>query len=285
MTATSVGSRRPKTAATRRRQLPFSTSLVTDAEWEVLCEHFPPEPERGAFRPWISNRRVFDALVLCLRDGLPARRMKLYTGVSYWTLRRRMAAWERLDVFAGLWRTALTTYDGLHGLNLNELSIDGCITQAPNGGQNTGKSPVDRGKKGVKRSLAATLRAIPVSIVIDGANKPDYQLVAETLAACQRQLDFGSLKLRLDRGYDKPVIHAFVAGERIDLELPPPKSTGKGKKLGRRWGVEVSHRLLNRFRRVRQRQDTNTRTYLSYLELACALVTFRAASRAIHHTY
>src|SRR5215218_4260237 len=47
---------------------------------------------------------------------------------------------------------ALETYDRLHGLELADLAVDCCITNAPCGGEKAGKSPVDRGKRGIKRS-------------------------------------------------------------------------------------------------------------------------------------
>jgi hypothetical protein len=38
------------------------------------------------------------------------------------------------------------------GLDLSDIAVECCITKAPCGGEKAGKSPVDRGKQGVKRS-------------------------------------------------------------------------------------------------------------------------------------
>jgi hypothetical protein len=51
-------------------------------------------------------------------------------------------------------RAALSAYDQLIGLDLDDLSVDGSITKAPCGGEVAGRSPVDRGKHGTKRSVA-----------------------------------------------------------------------------------------------------------------------------------
>ncbi|WP_413105524.1 hypothetical protein [Streptomyces sp. Inha503] len=40
------------------------------------------------------------------------------------------------------------------GLDLGEIPVDGRITQAPSGGEKADRSPVDRGKQGLKRSAA-----------------------------------------------------------------------------------------------------------------------------------
>ena len=44
---------------------------------------------------------------------------------------------------------ALESYDRIIGLELSEVAVDCCITKAPCGGHKAGKSPVDRGKRGI----------------------------------------------------------------------------------------------------------------------------------------
>ena len=45
---------------------------------------------------------------------------------------------------------AREAYDRAIGLDLSDLAVDCCITKAPCGGEKAGKSPVDRGKRGLK---------------------------------------------------------------------------------------------------------------------------------------
>ena len=49
------------------------------------------------------------------------------------------------------------------------------------GGEGTGANPTDRGKKGTKRSLLTDGAGIPISLVVDGANRHDMKLVESTL--------------------------------------------------------------------------------------------------------
>jgi hypothetical protein len=56
-------------------------------------------------------------------------------------------------VFAQLKTIALDAYDRIVGLVSEEISVDGCITKAPGGGECAGPSPVDRRKQGMKRPL------------------------------------------------------------------------------------------------------------------------------------
>ncbi len=47
---------------------------------------------------------------------------------------------------------ALEAYDRIVGLEVPDVAVDCCITKAPCGGEKAGRNPVDRGKKGIKRS-------------------------------------------------------------------------------------------------------------------------------------
>jgi hypothetical protein len=67
-----------------------------------------------------------------------------------------------MDALEGIVREA---YDRIVGLELEEVAVDCCITKAPCGGEKAGRSPVDRGKRGIKRSVAVDARGIPLGIV------------------------------------------------------------------------------------------------------------------------
>src|SRR4051794_41601804 len=67
-------------------------------------------------------------------------------------MRRRRDEWIRLGIFDRLRLACLDAYDKLIGLHLADNAVDGCVTKAPGGGECAGRSPVDRGKQGMKRS-------------------------------------------------------------------------------------------------------------------------------------
>jgi hypothetical protein len=56
----------------------------------------------------------------------------------------------------------LDNYDYLVGLELDDVCVDGCIVKAPCGGETAGRSPVDRGKQGTKRSVMTDGAGIPL---------------------------------------------------------------------------------------------------------------------------
>ena len=65
---------------------------------------------------------------------------------------------------------SLETYDRLIGLELADLEVDGCLTKAPCGGEKAGRSPVDRGKGGIKRSTVVDAKGVPLGTVVAPAN-------------------------------------------------------------------------------------------------------------------
>ncbi len=69
---------------------------------------------------------------------------------------------------------ALESYDRAIGLDLADVAVDCCITKAPCGGEKAGKSPVDRGKQGIKRSMMVDACGIPLGGVVTApANRHD----------------------------------------------------------------------------------------------------------------
>jgi hypothetical protein len=95
---------------------------------------------------------VFEKLVEVLVFGCAYWRIA-DEGCSATTLRRMRDEWIEAGVMDELREMALEAYDRLLGLELADLAVECCITKAPCGGEMAGRSPVDRGKQGIKRSM------------------------------------------------------------------------------------------------------------------------------------
>lgn len=63
---------------------------------------------------------------------------------------------------------------------LDQIAVDGAITKAPGAGEAAGRSPVDRGKQGLKRSGMTDGYGIPLGRILAGANCHDSPLLAPT---------------------------------------------------------------------------------------------------------
>ena len=72
--------------------------------------------------------------------------------------------------------------------------------QSPFGGEAVGPNPTDRAKGGTKRSILVDGNGIPVSVVVDGANRHDKKLLEATIEQLQApQPDDEEIHLCLDK--------------------------------------------------------------------------------------
>lgn len=115
----------------------------------------------GCHKPRIPDRVILEKLVQILVFGCAYRRIA-EEGCSATAIRDRRDEWIELGLMEALRQIALESYDRFIGLELEEVAVDGCITKAPCGGEKAGRSPVDRGKQGTKRSTAVDGKGIPI---------------------------------------------------------------------------------------------------------------------------
>jgi transposase len=121
------------------------------AQFEALLPEHETDHPLGCHRRRIPDRVVFEKLVQVLVFGCAYWRIA-DEGCSATTLRRRRDEWIEERTMYALREMVLGAYDRLIGLVLGDLAVDGCIAKAPCGGEKAGKSPVDRGNRGIKRS-------------------------------------------------------------------------------------------------------------------------------------
>ncbi len=204
----------------------------------------------GCHRPRIPDRVVFEKLVQVLVFGCAYERIA-DEGCSATTLRDRRDEWIESGVMEKLRGMALDAYDRLVGLELSEVVVDGCTTKAPCGSEKAGKSPVDRGKMGLKRSMVVDGEGIPLGVVAAPANRHDSPLLVPTLEVAFETL--GGLpeetSVHLDRGYDSNLTRERLADLGLWWEI-----SGKGKPAPfwatRRWVVERTSSWQNAHKKL-----------------------------------
>ena len=188
--------------------------------------------------PCIPDRVVFEKLVQVLVFGCAYERIADRM-CSATTLRDRRDEWIELGVMDALRESALEAYDRFVGLEVADVAVDCCITKAPCGGEKAGRSPVDRGKQGTKRSTAVDARGIPLGTITAPANQHDSPLLVVTLeraGASVGGLPEGT-SVHLDRGYDSELTR-----ERLERRGLLAEISRKGKpaplQATKRWVVE-----------------------------------------------
>ena len=201
--------------------MPAVPSCLLEPIWVEFAallggEHpgFDPAHPRGCHRRRVPDRVVFEHVVEALVHGSGYKRIAS-PGCSDRTIRRRLKAWAALGIGEQVHALALRAYDQMIGLELADVAVDGCITKAPCGGECAGPSPVDRRKRGLKRSVATEDYGIPLGIACAGANRHDSPLLAPTLQAAANQLG-GVLPdqraCHLDAGYDSSPTRQILSG-------------------------------------------------------------------------
>ena len=139
---------------------------VVDAVWHTV-KGLLPSPDRthplGCHRPRIADRIRFEGILIRLVTGCAWVDVERLLGgaVSDTTLRGRRDEWIATGVFDRLAAEAVASYDRIIGLDLGDCTVDGSQHKAPAGGEGTGRSPVDRGKRGWKWSLFADTNGVP----------------------------------------------------------------------------------------------------------------------------
>jgi transposase len=235
---------------------------------------FSPTHPLGCHRRRVPDRTVFEHVLAALVHGSGYERIAS-RGCSDSTIRRRLKGWAVAGLSEQLHTLALRAYDRMIGLELDELAVDGCLTKAPSGGEAAGRSPVDRGKQGLKRSVVTEGRGSPLHVVSAGANRHDAPLLAPTLAGLDK-LDRlpDEVAVQLDRGYDGGPTRALLdalgfEGAIARKGVPAPIQAGS------RWVVERTHSWMNGYGKLRRCTEKLQAVVDFYLFLAAALVVLR----------
>ena len=168
--------------------MPALEPYLIEPIFEQFCSLLPERKTNhplGCHKPRIPDRVVFEKLVQILVFGCAYERIA-DDSCSESTLRRRRDEWIELGVMERLREISLDAYERLIGLELSEVAVDCCITKAPCGGEKAGRNPVDRGKGGIKRSVAVDAKGIPLGTITAPANRHDSPLLLPTIkAACE----------------------------------------------------------------------------------------------------
>jgi hypothetical protein len=248
--------------------------------WDQFAALLPERPRvspthpLGCHRQRIPDRVVFEHVIAALVHGTGYERIAS-VGCSDATIRRRLKEWAAAGVSEQVHTLALRAYDRMIGLDLDDLAVDGCITKAPGGGEVAGRSPVDRGKQGLKRSLVTDGTGIPLHVVSAGANRHDAPLLGPTLAGLEK-LDGlpDDVTVHLDRGYDGNPTRALLDALGFDGAIAR-KGVPAPIQAGARWVVERAHGWMNGYGKLRRCTEKLRPVVDFYLFLATALVVLR----------
>ena len=271
--------------------MPALPSFIIEPLWEqfaaLIPEHIDNHP-LGCHRPRIGDRIVFDKLVQIAVLGASYDRIA-DSICSATTIRRRRDEWITAGIFETLEQICLDAYDRIVGLDLDNVTVDGCIVKAPCGGEAAGRSPVDRGKQGTKRSLITDGSGIPIGCVIAPANRHDSPFLRPTLEKLGRfEHRFGiglpdQITVHLDAGYDSAKTRTLL--DEIGCKALISKK-GFPLQAGARWVVERTNSWHNRgFKKLAICTERRARVIDAFIALANAAIIIRRLLREAWTTH
>jgi putative transposase len=240
-----------------------------DELWETVKRVLPQLPERtGPGRPRADDRAALNGMWYVLWTGCQWKAVhKEWFGVSSSVIHERFQTWRKMGVFATMMREMVLYYQTEREIGWEWQSMDSKACPAPLGGEETGKNPTDRGKRGSKIHLLVDEQGIPLSLHVTGANEHDKWSADDLIVSIvverpdPRQ---GEQHLCADKGYDYEDVHQVVAQEQyvshikhrrrrneplVD-ECPIP---GELRYPARRWVVERTLGWLCKRRSLRIR--------------------------------
>ncbi len=272
--------------------MPVLPSSLLEPLWGQFSALLPERPvvvpthPLGCHRRRVPDRVVFEHVIAALVHGSGYERIAT-AGCSDRTIRRRVQQWAAAGLAEQVHTLALAAYQRLIGLELEDLAVDGCITKAPGGGEVAGRSPVDRGKQGLKRSVVTEGRGLPVHLVSAGANRHDSPLLAPTLAGLEKLAPLTASEpggVALDRGYDNGPSRTLLA-ERGLRGVIARKGVPAPVQAGERWKVERTHSWMNGYGKLRRCTEKRQVVVDFYLFLAAALVVLRRLIQEARRRY
>jgi transposase len=97
---------------------------VPEEIWTVFEPILPPVVWCGNGRPPKGNRECLHGLLYVLVSGIPWE-MLPRCFPSYKTIQRRLKRWLQRDAFRTAWRQLAQRYEQLHGINWDQVLLDG----------------------------------------------------------------------------------------------------------------------------------------------------------------
>ena len=264
--------------------MPVLPSWLLEPLWDQFSALLPVRPAYdpahplGCHRPRIADRIVFEKLLQVCRFGCSYEAIADSTcGAT--TIWNRRDEWIELGIFGKLNTIARDSYDRIVGLELRDIAVDGCSTKAPGGGECAGRSPVDRGKQGMKRSIAVEAAGIPLGRVLAPASRHDSPLLAPTLDELHGigpLLD--DITVHLDAGYHSQKTRDELASRGMAGEI-----AHKGDKApiqaGQRWHMERTNAWHNSFSKLQRCYERKEKVIDAFFDLADAIITIRRLIR------
>src|SRR6516165_10971229 len=127
-----------------QRQRVVDEWSIPDDLWPAIAELIPRRHNTHPFgggKPPTPDRVCMEAILFVLRTGCQWKALKATRFCPGSTAHDRFQRWVKEGVFQAIWEAGLMAYDDWKGIDWSWLSMDGCMTKAPLGGEKDRQEP------------------------------------------------------------------------------------------------------------------------------------------------
>jgi transposase len=258
--------------------------------WRRIRKLIPQVNQEGKpGRKRADNRAVLDGIWYVLWTGCQWKAVhRDWFGVCSTTLHQRFQEWVASGVFVAIMREMAQFYQRQRHIKWKWQALDAKACPAPLGGEATGKSPVDRSKRGSKIHLLVDRRGAPLAVFVTGANSHDKWSADDLIISIVLPRPKTRQHLCADRGYDFEDVHDFVVQERYIAHIKHKRkrgepvledypAPGETRFPARRWVVERTLGWLVKRRSLRVRWCKKANNWLALIQFACAHILMSLA--------
>jgi transposase len=117
---------------------------IPDDLWEAIQDLLPKHKNTHRFgggRPRKNDRVCMNGIFFVLRTGCQWKALNATKFCPGSTAHDRFQEWVEAGVFQEMWEAGLLAYDEMKGIDWSWMSMDGCMTKAPLGGEKDRQKP------------------------------------------------------------------------------------------------------------------------------------------------
>ena len=119
-------------------QLKDLARRLPDDMWTIFAPILPAKVWSGNGRPPCGNRECLHALLYVPASGISWEFLP-WCFPSYKTVQRRLRDWLREDAFLRAWQQLAQRYERLHGINWDQILLDGSKKPSEKGAKRRGR--------------------------------------------------------------------------------------------------------------------------------------------------
>ena len=204
-----------------------------------------------------------DCLFRIVRTGMQWREIEVKSA-SISALFKHVHRWVKAGVIQDAYTSMLHSYASRN--DEKYYIIDSSHVKNVYGRKGTGRSPVDRGRKGLKISTLVDCNGMVHNIRSDPANVSDFKLFTPMLTSML--INLRRIEVFADKGYDSRSNRKDGYDRGFLPRIMKRKCRGSRRQNGKRVRVEHAFAWIDNFRRLRVQYECTSTIHVAYTLLA-----------------